>query len=68
MTELERLLALEAACCAAEGCGSSDLKAALSLLQAELEKVEWPEPFGEFLDQQLVAVIKLAANPETFGH
>ena len=76
MTHLERILALDAALVGAElafpGDGTADLRAAMSLLQDELDsliqdRADIPERLNDYLDQQKVAVNKLAASPEVFG-
>ena len=71
MNEFQRILALDAACCAAECTnGSANLRAAISLLQDELDAYfdKLPEtPFEDFMTQQLAAVKLLAESPETFG-
>jgi len=71
MTQLQRILALDAACCAAECTSvSANLRDAISLLQDELDvyfETLSEVPFEDFLAQQLAAVKLLASSPETFG-
>lgn len=73
MTKQQRILALDAAACAAEDLVDvhPDLRAAISLLQDELDKHFDRQPkhesFDDFLAEQLSAVVALANNPQTFG-
>lgn len=73
MTEVERLLALEAAACAAEGCcGSDETRAAISLLQDALDKepilaaIE-AEGGGVFVARQERALRALLLTPAAWG-
>jgi len=71
----DRLLALDAAACACECIGvpaiSEDLKAAIQLLQDELDKTfnstDKSDSFESFLEEQKAAVRKLVHNPQVFG-
>ena len=68
MTERQRILALEAACCAAECClPNTNISAAISLLQDEFEHYGKDEVFEKYLKDQKEAVILLANSPECFG-
>ncbi len=71
MTERQRILALDAAACAAECISDKNLAAACALLQDELDvyfgKHPKPDDFEDFLKEQLEAVEILAKSPETFG-
>lgn len=80
MTVEQKILALDAACCASEGAGIPPaLRAAINLLQEELTAhftVLCPDKVGEcadyesfnhFLTAQREAVQALAHNPAVFG-
>jgi len=71
MTNLQRILALDAALCAAE-CTNvpANLRAAFVILADELDAYfnDLPQAlFEDFLEQQLESVKLLASNPQTFG-
>lgn len=71
MTEHQRILALEAALCACEGACPTELHAAMSNLQNELDRIidnrYGDKSMGEFLADQRAAVHALASNPAVFG-
>jgi len=75
MTGLERLLTLDAALIACEGCGHSKFKAAAQQLLTELDELLSPnllpnigDNFDLYLKAQHQAVLKLAKCPEVFGY
>lgn len=69
MTKHERLLALEAALYACEGCGlPSEATAALTNFLDDYYCEHYSNaPLNVFLHDQLAAVKKLSESPEVFG-
>lgn len=73
MTELQRLLALDAALCAFEGYNcSTETKGASDLLRMSITREidncdDIPPIFGHFLTLQMESVKALAENPQAFG-
>lgn len=68
MDKTERILVLEAAITACEGHVPSELTSGLrAWLDNRIEENPNFQDFGIFLDQQRMAVKKLAANPQVFG-
>jgi len=73
MNNTQRLLALDAALVACEGCiAHPDIKAAISLLQDSMEthsrlSDQFPV-WGNYLDAQMDACKAMVNNPQVFGY